>query len=122
MVVTLLASTFVIAFAVASIVIFMFNKPVDSILKRVVPPDISYAWARYLKFAIYVVGIGGGVQVWEFEKYLTLQDPYKEIVQLTSDRWLLEIWDGDRDTAKYGYTSPGFLRVCLNRSRNCPDI
>ncbi len=93
MVVTLLVSTFVIAFVVASIVVFLFNKPIDGILKRVVPAEISYAWTRYLRFAIYVVGIGGGVQVWSFEKYLTLQEPYKEIVQLTSDRWMLEIYE-----------------------------
>lgn len=93
MVVTLLVSTFVIAFAVASVVVFLFNKPIDGILKRVVPAEISYAWTRYLRFAIYVVGIGGGVQVWSFEKYLTLQEPYKEIVQLTSDRWMLEIYE-----------------------------
>ena len=55
--------------------------------------DISYAWTRYLRFAIYVVGIGGGVRVWDFEKYLTLQEPYKEIIQLTSERWILEIYN-----------------------------
>ena len=93
MVVTLLVSTFVIAFAVASVVVFLFNKPIDGILKRVVPAEISYAWTRYLRFAIYVVGIGGGVRVWSFEKYLTLQEPYKEIVQLTPDRWMLEIYE-----------------------------
>ena len=93
MVVTLLVSTFVIALAVASIVVFLFNKPIDGILKRVVPAEISYAWTRYLRFAIYVVGIGGGVRVWSFEKYLTLQEPYKEIVPLTPDRWMLEIYE-----------------------------
>ncbi len=93
MVVTLLVSTFVIAFAVASLVVFIFTKPIDGILKRVVPADISYAWARYLRFAIYVVGIGGGVRTFALEKYMTLQDPYKEIVPLTSDRWLLEIYE-----------------------------
>jgi len=93
MIITLLLSTFVIAFAVASIVVFIFNKPIEAILRRVVPVDISYAWTRYLRFAIYVVGIGGGVRVWDFEKYLTLQDPYKEVVQLTSERWILEIYN-----------------------------
>lgn len=92
MVITLLLTTFVIALAVASIVVFIFSKPIDSILKRVVPIEISSAWAKYLKFAIYVVGIGGGVRVWDFEKYLTPMDPYREIVQLTSDRWMLEIY------------------------------
>ena len=93
MIITLLLSTFVIAFAVASIVVFVFNKPIEAILRRVVPVDISYAWTRYLRFAIYVVGIGGGVRVWDFEKYLTLQEPYKEVIQLTSERWILEIYN-----------------------------
>jgi hypothetical protein len=93
MIITLLLSTFVIAFSVASIVVFIFNKPIEAILKRVVPVDISYAWTRYLRFAIYVVGIGGGVRVWDFEKYLTLQEPYKEVIQLTSERWILEIYN-----------------------------
>lgn len=93
MIISLLVGSFVIAFVVATIVVLAFNKPIDSMLNRIVPDDLSRAWARYLKFAIYVVGIGGGVRVWEFEKYLTVQDPYKEIVPLTSDRWLLEVYN-----------------------------
>lgn len=92
MVITLLVSTFAVAFAAASIVAFIFHKPIDAILKRVVPADIAYAWTRYLRFAIYVVGIGAGVRVWDLEKYLIAQEPYKEIVELTSDRWMLEIY------------------------------
>jgi hypothetical protein len=79
--------------AAASIVAFIFHKPIDAILKRVVPADIAYAWTRYLRFAIYVVGIGAGVRVWALEKYLIAQEPYKEIVELTSDRWMLEIYE-----------------------------
>jgi hypothetical protein len=92
MIITLLLTTFLIALAVASIVVFIFTKPIDSILKRVVPAEISSAWAKYLKFALYIVGIGGGVRVWDFEKYLTAVEPYKDIVPLTPDRWVLEIY------------------------------
>ncbi len=92
MVISLLVTTFVIAFVVASIVALIFSKPIDLMLNRVVPGDISRAWARYLKFAIYVVGIGGGVPVFSFEKYLTPQEPYNQIIPLTSDRWLLEVY------------------------------
>ena len=92
MVITLLITTFIVAFAVASIVDFVFNKPIDGILKRVVPADIAYAWVRYLRFAIYVVGLGGGVRVWDFEKYLIQQEPYDAIVPLTGERWMLEIY------------------------------
>ncbi len=93
MVISLLITAFVIAFVVASIVTFVFTKPIDGMLNRVVPDDIGRPWAKYLKFAIYVMGIGGGVRVWSFEKYLTPQEPYKEIVPLTSDRWVLEIYE-----------------------------
>ncbi len=93
MIVILLIATFIVAFVVASIVVLVFTKPIDGILSRIIPEEISSAWSRYLKFAIYVIGIGGGVRVWSFEKYLTPQEPYKEIVQLTSDRWMLEIYE-----------------------------
>lgn len=32
------------------------------------------------------------MRVWDLEKYLTLQDPYKAIVPLTPERWLLELY------------------------------
>jgi hypothetical protein len=89
---TLLLTTFGIAFVVASIVVAIFTRPMDRILKRVVPVDISPAWTRYLQFAIYVVGIGGGVRIWEFEKYLSPVEPYRQVIQLTPDRWMLEIY------------------------------
>lgn len=93
MIITLLVTTFIVAVAVTALVAFFFGKPINEILKRVVPPDLSYAWTRYLRFAIYVVGIGGGVRVWDLEKYITAQEPYNAIVPLTSDRWVLEIYN-----------------------------
>lgn len=93
MVITLLVSTFIIAFVVATGVVWLFNKPIGDILKRVVPTEINYAWVKYLRFALYVMGIGGGVRPWDIEKYLTAQDPYREIVPLTSDRWVLEVYN-----------------------------
>ena len=92
MVITLLVTTFVVAFAVATLVVFLFTKPIDSILRQVLPPELCPAWAKYLRFAIYVVGIGGGVRVWDLEKYLTAQEPYNAIVELTRERWLLELY------------------------------
>lgn len=93
MIITLLVATFVVAVAVTALVAFFFGQPINQILQRVVPPDLSYAWARYLRFAIYVVGIGGGVRVWDLEKYITAQEPYNAVVPLTSDRWVLEIYN-----------------------------
>jgi hypothetical protein len=92
MVITLLLTTFVVAFAVATLVVWIFNKPIESILRQVLPADLSIAWAKYLRFALYVVGIGGGVRVWDLEKYMTAQEPYKVIVELTQERLFLELY------------------------------
>ena len=93
MIILLLVTTFVIAFAIASLVVTLFNKPIANILNRVVPADLSPAWAKYLRFALYVAGIGGGVRVWSFEKYMMAVEPYNQIVELTPYRWTLEIYE-----------------------------
>lgn len=92
MIITLLITTFLVAFVVASLVVFLFNKPIESILRQVLPAELSPAWAKYLRFAIYVVGIGGGVRVWDLEKYMIAQEPYNAIVELTAERWMLELY------------------------------
>lgn len=89
---TLLLVTFAIAAIVSFLVVRLFASPVDGILERIIADDISRAWSRYLKFAIYVVGISKGVRVWELERYIS-PGRYEEkapILELTSDRWVLE--------------------------------
>jgi hypothetical protein len=94
MFITLLAATFVIAFVVSTIVVLFFSRPLDNILDRIISDQISKAWSKYLKFAIYVTGISSGVRIWNLEKYITKPQFYKEaeIVQLTTERWVLEIY------------------------------
>ena len=60
MIIALLVVTFIIAFVVASIVVWVFSKPISAILERVIRDEISRAWTRYIQYALYVVGIGGG--------------------------------------------------------------
>lgn len=90
--IALLAATFAVSFAVASIVVLLFTGPIDRIVHRVIQEDVSQAWTRYLQFAIYVVGIGSGAQVWALERYLTPQGPGQQQLELTADRWVLEIY------------------------------
>ena len=94
MFITLLAATFIIAFTVSTIVVLFFSKPLDKILDRIISDQISKAWSKYLKFAIYVTGISSGVRIWNLEKYITKPQYYKgaEIVQLTTERWVLEVY------------------------------
>lgn len=90
---TLLGVTFVIALVVTYVVVLVFSKPIDGILTRIIQDKISEAWLRYLKFAIYVVGISSGVRIWDLEKYITPRDfEGAEIIRLTTERWVLEVY------------------------------
>ncbi|AKJ64648.1 hypothetical protein [Kiritimatiella glycovorans] len=89
----LLGITFLISFAVCFVVVRMFRTPIESILHRIIADTISRAWAKYLRFAIYVTGISSGVNLRKIEQYVTAPQ-YKDakIVELTSSRWVLEIY------------------------------
>lgn len=93
MFITLLITTFIIAFVVSSIVVLLFARPINQILDRIISDQISRAWSKYLKFAIYVTGISSGVRIWNLERYITKpQYAGSEIVTLTSERWVLEVY------------------------------
>ncbi len=91
---TLLVVTLALSFVVSAIVAKAFTAPIDSILKRIIADAISSAWLKYLKFAILVVGVSAGVRIYEFEKYITPQrwDKESKIVELTNERWILELY------------------------------
>ena len=93
MFITLLCVTFAIALAVSLIIAKLFEPPIDRILKRIIADEISVSWLRYMKFALYVVGISGGVRIHELEKYITAP-AVKDIpvVALTRERWILELY------------------------------
>lgn len=88
----LLAVTFLIALMVSGFIVFLFAKPVKRIMARIVPDDIGAAWVRYLTFAIFVVGIGGGVRINQIERYVTPQDKNMGILALTPERWVIEVY------------------------------
>mgnify|MGYP001363210945 CR=1 FL=1 len=93
MFITLLAVTFLIA--------RLFKDPVERILERLIADEISVAWERYMRFAIFVVGISQGVRVWELERYITQNPmpsgPHREtamqpVLELTQERWILKVY------------------------------
>jgi len=90
-IVTLLVVTFVVSLCVAFLVAFLFRKPVRAIMDRVVGDPLGLAWVRYVMLALVVVGVGGGVRPWDYEKYITpVQN--QALPVLNSDRWVLEIY------------------------------
>ncbi|MCR9105422.1 MAG: hypothetical protein NXI15_09040 [Gammaproteobacteria bacterium] len=89
---TLLIATLTISAIVCFIVSALFEKPIDGILERIVANDIAYAWAKYMKFAIYVVGISGGVNIYQLESYLRPAAENFTPPDLTQERWVLEVY------------------------------
>ncbi len=89
---TLLLVTFAIAAAVSFAVARLFDRSLRQILARLVAPDLAGAWHRYLVFALYVVGISGGVRVWSLEQYVNPRDAQAPALVLNADRWTLEVY------------------------------
>jgi uncharacterized membrane protein YoaK (UPF0700 family) len=89
---SLLFVTFILAAAVAIVVVKLFNKSIDAILRRIIRDDISRAWHRYITFAAFVVGISGGVRIHQLERYISAPHKDKEVLVLNSERWTLEIY------------------------------
>ena len=95
LVVTLLVAALV-SFAVAN----AFSKSIFSILEKIVGTEMAAAWAKYMTFAIYVVGISGGVRIYALERYLEQPDiigPEGKMIpnptpELTPERWVLEVY------------------------------
>jgi hypothetical protein len=92
MFVTLLLVTFSIAVFASYVVARLFDRSIAAILKRIVADELSAAWQRYLTFAIFVVGVSGGVRIWELEKYITPHMRDVEPIVLNGDRWILEVY------------------------------
>lgn len=66
----LLATTLGVALFTSFLVVFFFKKPIRQILDRVIGEEIAEGWQRFLLFAVYVVGVSSGVQIWKLEQYL----------------------------------------------------
>lgn len=89
---SLLGVTFVVSFVVCFIIARLFTRPIDSVLERIVADEIAYAWTRYLQFAIYVVGISGGVEIHYLERFIRTATEEFTPPALTAERWILEIY------------------------------
>jgi len=89
---TLLLVTLSLSIAVSWTAARVFRKPLGEIYSRIIQDSISAAWQRYTLFATYVVGISGGVRVYELERYITPQNPEFGMLSLSGDRWILEIY------------------------------
>lgn len=89
---TLLLVTFMLSVSVSFVVVFIFKKPMAEMFQRIIQDSISSAWQKYVTFATYVVGISGGVRIYDLERYITAGNQDVEILKLTSERWTIEVY------------------------------
>jgi hypothetical protein len=87
----LLIVTFLVAATTSVCTAAVFSGPVRKLLGRIISEELAPIWRRYIVFAVLVVGIAGGVRVWDLEKYIT-PDKDGKLLALTSERWGLEIY------------------------------
>lgn len=88
---SLLLVTFLLALAVSFVVVRLFRGSIQKILDRIVADELSTAWARYISFAVYVVGVSGGVRLFQLERYLSSASGENRLV-LDSERWVMEVY------------------------------
>jgi hypothetical protein len=88
---TLLLVTFALAIGVSFAVVKLFDKPISAIFKRIIQDPISNAWHKYITFAAYVVGISGGVRIYQLERYISAPQKDTQVLELNAERWMLEV-------------------------------
>jgi hypothetical protein len=97
----LLFATFIAAAVVSFAVMWLFTKPIDSVLRRIIADEISAAWSKYMKFAILVVGVSSGVPLRDLEKYINPTLGGREVQTAGSlgfDRWIFELYRAGIET------------------------
>jgi len=84
--------TLVTSLAVCLLVTLLFSNPIRHILDRIIADEISRAWSRYVMFAIYVVGVSGGVRIYSLEQYINPTWREENPIALNMDRWIFEVY------------------------------
>ncbi len=88
----LLLTSFVVAVLCALLTIYIFRTALVKTLTRIVGEDLALSWKKFIQFALFVVGVSGGIRVWDLEKYLPAATPDSRPVVLTNERWVLELY------------------------------
>lgn len=93
----LLFVTLGVSLATAGLVVMFFRAPIRQILERIVGDSaLAAGWQRFLTFALFVVGVSAGVQIWKLEQYLQPQPrgpgEAPSVLPLTGQALALEVY------------------------------
>lgn len=94
MFVLLLVGSLLLAFALSASVSWLCARPIDTIANRFVGERVGSILAKYMRFAIIVVGITAGTRVRPLEEYIAAPNYSKaKIAQsVTQEFWALELY------------------------------
>lgn len=79
---------FLAALAVAACVVMAFSPAIERMLGRLMPEEMSLAWAKYAKFGLFVAALMGGLRFRDMETIINLGREG----ELEASRSLLEIF------------------------------
>lgn len=88
----LLIVTLLISIVTAFLVIFFFRKPIDKIFHRILGDEIASAWRKFLTFALFVVGVSSGVNLYKLEQFVRPETGDMVRPVLTAEWWGLEVY------------------------------
>ncbi len=88
---TLLLASTALSAVVCLGVAALFDRPLHRIFERIIADEIAGAWVRFIKFGIYVVGISGGVRLWQLDRYISPRSQ-EDVVELTATLWSWELF------------------------------
>ena len=91
----LLALTLGVSLLTAGLVVLGFRGPIRQILQRVLGESIADGWQRFITFALFVIGVSSGVQIWKLEQYLQPAnpgDPKSRVLTLDGPAIALEVY------------------------------
>lgn len=114
----LLLITLTVSLIVCVLVTHLFKKPIGDILSRLVSESLSAAWHRYITFAIYIVGVSGGVKINHLERYITPKSEEQKVIEMNLDRWVIEVYRTIIETLQ-GIAWMLLVFFCLRLNRVC---
>jgi len=94
MFVLLLVGSLILAFALSASVAWLCARPIDAIAHRFVGSRVGSILAKYMRFAIIVVGITAGTRVRPLEEYVAAPAYSKAQIaaSVTQEYWALELY------------------------------
>ena len=94
MFVALLIVTFLLALGISLGLAWVFTKPLELVLHRLVKSELTAAWSRYLRFTVIVVGVSSGTRIHPLEQYINAPSWTKETLKagLTQEYWAAELY------------------------------